>query len=91
LFAFRRYKKNGTQKKGNTNTPPNTLNYPQLTKDQRNTARKKTINDKYMSMEREVKIKVVNTIPVDDRARLAVHLAMQWYYNESVRSGAAWH
>ena len=44
-----------------------------------------------MSMEREVKIKVVNTIPVDDRARLAVHLAMQWYYNESVRSGAAWH
>ena len=68
--------------------PPKTPNHLQLTKSQGDSARKKTIDDKYKSMEREVQINVVNNLSVDDQVRLEFHVAMVWY-NSRVSSGAA--
>jgi hypothetical protein len=80
------------QKKWDTQTgtrhipwePPKPDNYLQLTKTQKSNARKREINDKYQSMKREVQISVVTTFPVEDRARLAVTLALNWYHNDRV-------
>jgi hypothetical protein len=47
------------------------------------------ITNKYRSMEREVQINVVNTLSDNDRARLAVHLALGWYKHNVTPSGAA--
>jgi hypothetical protein len=71
-----------TQAGTNNNTqwnPPPPLNDGALTKHQRSNAKVATINNKYKSMEREVQMKVVNTLSDNDRARLAVHLALGWY------------
>ena len=78
LIAFGGYKKNGQLKQGNTPTPSgNPSNIPMhlLKKSQRDATRKKTIYDKYYSMEREVQINVVSDLPVDE---LAAHLALTW-------------
>ena len=37
------------------------------------------------SMKREVQISVINNVSVDNRARLAVHLAMSWYKHQEAR------
>jgi hypothetical protein len=47
------------------------------------------INDKYFSMGREVQMNVVKTLSDNDRTRLAAHLALGWYKEEIVQSGAA--
>jgi hypothetical protein len=55
---------------------------------QRVNAKRAIITKKYKSMEREVQMNVVNTLSHNDRARLAVHLALVWH-NSVVQSGAA--
>jgi hypothetical protein len=93
LHCIQKIQKEWDTKEGKHNNtpwePPRPLNYHQLTKDQRTNA-KKMINDKYTSMKQEVQINVVNNISVDNRARLAVHLAMTWYKYDG-GSRAAWH
>jgi hypothetical protein len=69
--------------------PPPLLTDHALTKRQRSAAREATITNKYRSMEREVQMNVVNTLSDNDRARLAVHLALGWYQNSVKPSGAA--
>ncbi len=68
--------------------PPKPINDSQLTTVQRANAKQQTINDKYMSMKREVQISVMNNMSVDTRARLAVHLAMSWYGHVRETRGA---
>jgi hypothetical protein len=84
LECIRKIQKKWDTKTGTPHTPwepPKPNNCPQLTTTQWRNAKKQAINHKYLSMKREVQISVVNTIPVDDRARLAVTLAMRWYHN----------
>jgi len=84
LECIRKIQEKWDSKTGTHHTPwepPQPNNSPQLTTTQRSNATKQAITDKYLSMKREVQISVVNTIPVDDRARLAVTLAMRWYHN----------
>jgi hypothetical protein len=71
--------------------PPPLLTDHALTKSQRSAARIATITNKYKSMEREVQMNVVNTLSDNDRARLAVHLALGWYKKNVPPSGAARH
>ena len=68
--------------------PPKPLNGDALTWMQRVNAKRAIITKKYKSMEREVQMNVVNTLSHNDRARLAVHLALVWH-NSVVQSGAA--
>jgi len=59
--------------------PPPHLNDDALTPRQRVNAKVAAITNKYKSIEREVQMNVVNTLSDNDRARLAVHLALGWY------------
>jgi hypothetical protein len=80
-----------TQAETHNNTtwePPRPHNHLQLTKTHRGNARKKMINDKSSSMVREVQMNVVKTLSDKDRTRLAAHLALGWYKEEIVQSGA---
>jgi hypothetical protein len=82
LARIRQIQKTWDTKTGTPHTPwepSKPTNYLQLTPDQRKTARTREINEKYASMKREVQSSVVNTFPVEDRARLAVTLALNWY------------
>ena len=92
LDRIRKIQENWDKQAGTHTTqwePTRPHNHSQLTKDQRSNARKRMINDKYFSMEREVQINVVNTLSDNDRTRLAVHLALGWYKEKIVQSGAA--
>jgi hypothetical protein len=60
--------------------PPKPLNDDALTRRQMADAKRAMITKKYKSMEREVQMNVVNTLSDNDRARLAVHLALGWYH-----------
>ena len=91
LARIRQIQKTWDTKTGTPHTPwepPKPNNCPQLTTTQWRNAKKQAINHKYLSMKREVQISVVNTIPVGDRARLAVNLAMTWHHHDG-RSRAA--
>ena len=91
LECIRKIQEKWDSKTGTHHTPwepPQPNNSPQLTTTQRSNARKQAITDKYLSMKREVQISVVNTIPVGDRARLEVNLAMTWHHHDG-RSRAA--
>jgi hypothetical protein len=59
--------------------PSKPQNYSSLSKEQKNIARRKAINEKYFSMKREVQSSIVTTLPVKDRAQLAVALALGWF------------
>ena len=91
--SYEGWRKNGIKKQGYTTTPrgnpPEPINNLQLTSKQKSNARRQMINVKYVSMEREVQINVVNTISDTDKTRLAVHLALGWYKEKIVQSGAA--
>jgi hypothetical protein len=93
LAFVRRVEKEWDKKAGiHNNTPwqpPEPINNLQLTSKQKSNARRQMINVKYVSMEREVQINVVNTISDTDKTRLAVHLALGWYKEKIVQSGAA--
>ncbi len=92
LACIRRIEKEWDTKAGKHNNtpwePPKPINNLQLTSKQKSNARTKMINDKYFSMEREVQINVVNTLSDNDRTRLVVHLAVGWYKEKIVQSGA---
>jgi hypothetical protein len=83
LTAFQKIQKDWDKQAGKHNNtpwePPIPLNNLPLTNNQRASAKRKTINGKYSSMQREVQINVVNTLSDNDRTRLAVHLALTWY------------
>jgi hypothetical protein len=92
LDRIRKIQENWDKQAGTHTTqwePTRPHNHSQLTRDQRGKARRRMISDKYFSMEREVQINVVKTLSVNDRTRLAAHLALRWYRDKIVQSGAA--
>jgi hypothetical protein len=54
-------------------------NYCELSNSQRKIETKRAISQKYVSLKREVQGSVVNSLSVEDRAKLAVALALGWY------------
>ena len=93
LACIRRIEQEWDKQAGKHNNtqwePHQPINNLQLTSKQKSNARRKIINDRYSSMEREVQINVVNTLSDNDKTRLAVHLALGWYKDYVVPSGAA--
>jgi len=63
--------------------PSRPKNYCELSNSQRKIETKRAISQKYVSLKREVQGSVVNTFPVEDRAKLAVALALSWYHHDS--------
>ena len=79
---IRQIQQTSAKKTGTPHTPwepSKPQNYSFLSKDQKKTARRQAINEKYASMKREVQSSIVTTLPVKDRAQLAVALALGWF------------
>ena len=92
LDRIRKIQENWDKQAGTHTTqwePTRPHNHSQLTRRQRDKARRRMISDKYFSMEREVQVSVVKTLSDNDRTRLAAHLALGWYRDKIVQSGAA--
>jgi hypothetical protein len=64
--------------------PSRPQNYSQLSRNQQKIEKKRAISEKYASLKREVQGSVVNTFSVEDRARLAVALALGWYHRSDL-------